>query len=171
MKSHVTGNSQVAASAPTLHLGTYRRAIMAVLSADVFTAAEKLRANHNVHECEDATKLALWLKNVRRVLTEREAEAQGQALVNLAQGIERFEAKLSTEPVRYATATQTSEVHKLALHRAITLGERTKALLALPRLTKPEATLLIGELWAKILHRTGDGAAGPDSPASYSSAA
>jgi hypothetical protein len=155
--------------APTLHLGTYRRAIMAVLSADVFTPAERVLANHNVHECEDSAKLALWLKNVRRVFTEREAVLEQADLAEVTEVV---------APVQYATAQQTSEVHKLALHRAITVGERTKAMLALPRLDYGAATALIGELWAKILHRTGQqgGAASsapdarPDSTASYSSA-
>jgi hypothetical protein len=147
MKNVMTGQATVAAVAPTLHLGTYRRAIMAVMSADVFTPAERLRANHSVYECEDSAKLALWLKNVRRVFAEREAVLEQADLAELAQ--------VAEAPVRYATAEQTSEIHKLALHRAITLGERTKVLLTLPRLDSPAATALIGELWAKILHRGG----------------
>jgi hypothetical protein len=143
MKSHVTGNSQVAASAPTLHLGTYRRAIMAVLSADVFTPAERLRANDSVYQTEDNAKLTLWLKNVRRVFTEREAMLEQADL-----------SEVEALPVAYATAAQTSEIHSLALHRFITKGERTKAMLALPTLDTVQATLLIGDLWAKVLHRT-----------------
>jgi hypothetical protein len=135
---NVIGNSQVAASAPTLHHGALRRNIMAALSADVFTSAERLRANHSVHECEDAARLALWLKNVRRVHNERE----------------QAELAAATAPVQYATAAQTSEIHQLALHRFITTGERTKAMRGLPTLNTVQATLVIGELWAKVLHRT-----------------
>lgn len=157
MAIHVSGQASCANSqAPTLHLGTYRRAIMAVMSANVFTPAEKLRANHNVHECEDAAQLALWLTNVRRVFTEREALPVAEPTL------------VAESPVRYATAQQTSELHQLALHRAITKGERTKALLALPRLDHAGATALLGELCAKVLYQGG----GSDEPAqSFSSAA
>ena len=166
------GQPTVAAVAPTLHLGTFRRNIMAVLSADVFTPAERVLANHNVYECEDSAKLALWLKNVRRVFSEREALAEAQALNNLAQGIERFEAQLAAAPlVQYATAAQTSEIHKLALHRTITDGERTQALLKIPRLDHAQAQALIGQLWAKILLRTGGASGSATGNVSYSSAA
>lgn len=140
MKNVMIGQA-AGTAAPTLHVGTYRRNIMAVLSADAFTPAERLRANHAVYECEDATRLSLWLKNVRRVFTEREAQAELE------------EAKFGTAPVAYATAAQTSEIHSLALHRAITKGERTRAMMALPTLNTVQATALIGELWAKVLHR------------------
>jgi hypothetical protein len=138
MKNVMTGQVVASTTTPTLHLGTYRRAIMAVLSADVFTPAERLRANDSVYQTEDSTRLALWLKNVRRVFTERELVAE----------------EVVIQPVAYATAAQTSEIHSLALHRLITKGERTKAMLALPTLDTVQATLLIGELWAKVLHRT-----------------
>jgi hypothetical protein len=234
---NVIGNGQVAALAPTLHHGTYRRAIMAVLSADVFTPAERVRANHNVYECEDSTRLTRWVKNVRRVFAEREAaleqipqQPQGLRLTdttwnlrcaNLAEkrellayaasqgvacgrevhandlglGWNERQGKLYSFPaewagraaegrpcelisaaqfralvqaggqapagrVTYATAAQTSEIHSLALHRAITKGERTKALLALPTLDTVRATVLIGELWAKVLHRSESDTAG-----------
>lgn len=166
------GQHTVAAVAPTLHHGTYRRAIMAVLSADCFTPAERVLANHNVYECQDGAKLALWLKNVRRVAAEREAATQAQALANMAHGIERFETRLTKAAQPAATAAQTSEIHKLSLHRAISKGERTLALDKLPCLTEAQATALIGELWAKILLRTGSGGTGPNAESvSYFSAA
>ena len=137
---------------------------MAVLSADVFTPAERLRANHSVYECEDSAKLTLWLKNVRRVFAEREELVAQADLAEVSEVV--------ALPVRYATAEQTSEVHKLALHREISQGERIKALMTLPRLKDYEAKALISELWAKILHRTGGGASGsPDVDFSFSSAA
>jgi hypothetical protein len=170
MENVMTGQA-AGTAAPTLHLGTLRRSILRLIVGNpLFTAQEQLLASHNIHECEDSAKLALWLKNVRRVFTERE-ELIAQA--DLAEATE------VVAPVRYATAQQTSEVHKLALHRTITTGERTKAMLALPCLDYGAATALIGELWAKILHRTGQqGAAAssgpdarPDSTTYYSSAA
>lgn len=147
MTAHVTGHtSRSNGSQPTLHLGTLRRSILRLIVGNsLFTAQEQLLASHNTHECEDSAKLALWLKNVHRVADEREQVVEQADLTELT------EAPL----VRYATAEQTSEIHRLTLHRTITPGERTKALLALPRLNNPTATSLIGELWAKILHRGG----------------
>lgn len=165
MANHVTGQATSATVVPTLHLGAYRRAIMAVMSADVFTPAERLRANDSVYQTEDSTKLALWLKNVRRVADERQQVIEQADLAEVSELV-------ATAPVRYATAEQTSEIHRLALHRTITIGERTKAMLALPRLDYDTAKALIGDLWAKILHRTGGGASGsPDADFSFSSAA
>lgn len=157
MKSHVSGQATTAIVAPTLHLGALRRAIMAALSADVFTPAECLQANHSVYECEDAARLALWLKNVRRVFAEREAEAEAQALANMAHGIARFEARVAeaqhTAPVQYATAAQKEEITRLCNSLYILRKEKTAALLKLPHLDEPQAVALIGELWAKMLRR------------------
>jgi hypothetical protein len=128
--------------APILHVGTYRRNILAVvIGCDLFTAEEQLRCNHHVAECEDAQRLARWVRNVRLEAQRREQAAELSEAAHV-------------QPVTYATAAQTSEVHQLTLHRFITTGERTKAMLALPTLTALQATLLIGELWAKVLHRT-----------------
>jgi hypothetical protein len=139
---NVIGNSQVAASVSTLHLGTYRHNILAViLGCYLFTAEEELRCNHHVTECEDVQRLARWVRNVRLEAQRREQAAE------LAEATQ-------VQPVTYATAAQTSEIHQLALHRFIITGERTKAMLALPTLTRVQATLVIGDLWAKVLHRT-----------------
>lgn len=93
--SPIVANGLAKVQGPTLHLGTYRRAILAITCGnDLFTAAEQLRANHNVHECEDSHRLALWLRNVQREATRREeAATQSDA------------APLTAEPVSsYATA-------------------------------------------------------------------
>jgi hypothetical protein len=130
------------AQVPTLYIGTYRRNILAVvIGCDLFTAAEQLRCNHNIAECEDAQRLARWVRNVRLECQRRELAAE------LAEAAQR-------QPVAYATAAQTSEIHQLSLHPTITRGERTKAVLALPTLNTVQATALIGELWTKVLHRT-----------------
>lgn len=126
MATHVSGKTGCANSqAPTLHLGTYRRAIMAVVSADVFTPAERLRANHSVYECEDSAKLALWLKNVRRVAAEREERAPTE----------------QTQGTLSATPTQCDEVYKLA--STLPAAERASVLRRLPRLTEREASALL----------------------------
>jgi hypothetical protein len=164
MKNVIAGQAAALTAAPILHHGTYRRAILRlVVGNDLFTAAEQLRCNDSVHQCEDSQKLALWLKNVRRVAQEREALAQAQALANMTQGIERFEAQLATPPVRYATAKQKSKLHQLALHPALTNGERTQVLLKLPRLDEAQAVAKLAELQALIDNRSG--AAAPTAPA------
>lgn len=138
------------AQASTLHIGTYRRNILAVIiGCDLFTAEEQLRCNHNVAECEDAQRLARWVRNVRLEVQRREHAAE------LAEATH-------AQPVTYATAAQTSEIHQLALHRVITKGERTKAMLALPTLNTVQATVLIGELWAKVLYRSEPNTVGQD---------
>jgi hypothetical protein len=80
---------------------------------------------------------------VRRVFAEREAVLKQADL-----------SEVEALPVAYATAAQTSEIHSLLKHRFITKGERTKVMLALPTLDTVQAALLIGDLWAKVLHRT-----------------
>lgn len=145
-------NGQVAAvtAAPTLHLGTYRRAILRlVVGNDLFTAAEQLRCNDSVHQCEASEKLALWLKNVRRVAAERQAQAEAQALANMAQGITTFEAWVAAQPAApaepvtgpAATPAQCDEVYKLA--SALPKRERRDALRRLPYLSEHEAAALI----------------------------
>lgn len=164
MKSVIQGAAVTSSQAPTLHLGALRRAIMAALSADVFTPAERLRANHAVYECEDAARLALWLKNVRRVFEEREVEAEAQALANMTQGIARFDARVADAqreaPAQYATTAQKEEITRLANSTYILRKEKTAALLKLPRLDHGQAVALIGELWAKILRRQARAAKG-----------
>jgi hypothetical protein len=38
--------------------------------------AEKLRANHHIHECEDAKRLTYWLRTVKTELARRNLAAQ-----------------------------------------------------------------------------------------------
>lgn len=151
MKNVIKGATGCANSkaAPTLHHGTYRRAIMAALSAETFTPAERLRTNHAVYECQDGAKLALWLKNVRRVAAEREQKAEAQALASMAQGIARFEAHVAAQPTApaepvtgpAATPAQCDEVFKLACQ--LPAREKADALRRLPYLTEREATAFI----------------------------
>jgi hypothetical protein len=121
---------------------------MAVLSADCFTPAERVRANHSVYECEDSAKLTLWLKNVSRVAAERQAQAEQQALASMAKGIDTFEAWVAAQPTLLAkqtapaaTPAQCDEVYKLA--SALPKTERADALRRLPHLTEKEAAALI----------------------------
>lgn len=93
MYAQPQSGATVAAVAPTLHVGTYRRNLLAVLVGnDLFSADEQQRAQGNVGACQDATRLALWLKNVRRVAAERE---QARTLAAMAHGIARFEARVA----------------------------------------------------------------------------
>jgi hypothetical protein len=38
------------------------------------TDAERLRANHNIHECEDLMRMVRWIVNVKRELTRRQQQ-------------------------------------------------------------------------------------------------
>jgi hypothetical protein len=40
--------------------------------------AEQLRANHHIHECEDAERLTHWLQTVKAELARRSIAAQAQ---------------------------------------------------------------------------------------------
>lgn len=140
MATHVTGQNAVdAAVAPTLHLGTYRRAIMSAMSADVFTSAERLRANHSVYESQDSAKLALWLKNVVRVRDEREAAG----LATFTAAVERGNELLAgcETPKAFATAAQCDEVFRLA--SKLPKKEKADVLRRLPLLTESEAEALL----------------------------
>ncbi|MGI4871496.1 MAG: hypothetical protein ACRYFX_09995 [Janthinobacterium lividum] len=162
MTTHVTGQAAVAAAAPTLHLATFRRNILALIVGNpLFTDAEQLRANHHTHECTCPYRLVRWLKNVRRVAAERE-HAQGVA--SLAEGIAQFEAKLAgaTAP---ATVAQVAELTDLLLHPALLPCEKSQAR-QWHTLTQPQAVRLIGRLWGKVLHRTGQ-VASSDGSTSY----
>lgn len=69
-----SGSAATATAAPTLHVGTYRRTLLAaIIGNDLFTPAEQLRANHNAHECQDAQRLSQWTRNVLRERDRREA--------------------------------------------------------------------------------------------------
>ncbi|MGI4872063.1 MAG: hypothetical protein ACRYFX_12900 [Janthinobacterium lividum] len=154
MKNVIVG--QAASTAPTLHLATFRRNILAVVVGNpLFTDAEQLRTNHHTHECTCPYRLVRWLKNVRRVAAERE---YAQGIASLAEGIAQFEAKLAgaTAPA-YATPAQCDEVFALTQHPALLACEKAQALTALFTLTQVGAVRLIGKLWSKVLHRTGQG--------------
>jgi hypothetical protein len=155
MKSHVTGNSQVAASAtPTLQLGATRRNILAVvIGNDLFTPAEQLRCNDSVYQCEDLARLTTWLRNVRREALRREELAEPEVAL-----------------LDYATTEQKEEIVKLASQPQLTRPERTRALLSINRYDYAQAVCLIGELWAKILHRSAGERVSP-APTSYAAPA
>ncbi|MGI4871661.1 MAG: hypothetical protein ACRYFX_10835 [Janthinobacterium lividum] len=108
MKNVIAGAVSCSNSnAPTLHLATFRRNILAVvLDNPLFTDAEQLRSNHNAHECTCPYRLVRWLKNVRRVAAERE---HAQGIASLAEGIELFEQRLAagaSAPAATAPAEQ-----------------------------------------------------------------
>lgn len=60
MESHVSGGIT------PLSIGELRQSILAVLIGNpLFKEEEQLLANHLTYECEDAERLARWLRNVR----------------------------------------------------------------------------------------------------------
>ena len=157
METHVSGQHGItSASAPTsnaYYVGTLRRNILAcVVGNELFTDEEQLQTNHSVHECGCAQRLALWLKNVRRVAGERE---QAQALASMAAGIAKFEAKLSTAAPAYATPAQCDALHQLAQHPAATPAEKAQILLLLPSYTESEAHVAIARQQAALDRRSG----------------
>ena len=164
MATHVSGQAAAVTTAPTLHVGTYRRALLAVIIGnDLFSEAEQLRANHNAHECQDAAKLALWTRNSQRVAAERQAQQQAQGLANLAEGLARFEAKQAAQPTAqpaptpaptpWATPAQCDEVYRLACLPCFTQGEKQHALRGLVTLTRAGAVKVIGSLYAAAWRR------------------
>lgn len=152
-----TQNGQAAQTArPTqsnaYYLGTLRRNILAaVVDNDLFTAEEQLKTNHSVYECQCAARLARWVKNVRRVAGEREKAA---SLAKFAEAVERGK-QLQEKSVGYATMAQCDEIHRVACHSAILPCEKSQAIFRLPTLTYAQAIFLLGRLYAKVYHRTG----------------
>jgi len=127
---------------------------MAVLAAECFTPAERLRANHAVHECACDQKLALWLKNVSRVRDEREAKLLADFAEGLAKGEALVkEAAQQPTPTAYATPAQCDEVFALASLSCFTKGEKTHTLNLLPTLTQAGAVKVIGSLYAAAWRR------------------
>lgn len=60
-------------------LGELRQALSAIFFGNsLFSPQEQLRANHHIHECEDATRLTHWLQTVKAELTRRSIAAQAQ---------------------------------------------------------------------------------------------
>lgn len=129
-------NGQAAAStaAPT----AYRRSLMDLLAASpVITDAEYDRAVINILACQDVATLQRWYRNTIREIARRE------------------EAEPVAAPVVYATAEQKEEVIRLCNRHEISRAEKTKVLARLNQFTEAEATAVIGNLWAKVLARSG----------------
>lgn len=153
MKTHVSVPVVPGSTAPDpLHLGTYRRNIMAVVADDtLFTAAEQLRANDSVYQCRDVAKLALWLKNVRRVAQERET---AHNLAAFGAAVERGE-ELVKQHAQYATEEQVEEIGRVISLPCILACEKSQVLTKLPALTYGGAVFLLGKLYSKVFYRTG----------------
>ena len=129
---------QAAVLAPAQSLTAHRRAIMDMLvGSEVITTAEYDTAMQRTLACQDVEVMQRWYRNTVRESARREEAAGMEA----------------TPVVEYATAEQKEEVIRLTNTLWILRKEKTKALLALPRLDNAQARTLIGELWAKILHR------------------
>lgn len=136
MKNVSTG--QAAALTAAAQLSAHRRSIMDMLvGCPLITTAEYDTAMQRTLACQDVATLQKWYRNTVREIARRE------------------EGEPVAAPTTYATAEQKKEVIRLANSARITRPEKTKALLALPRLTSAEAVALVGELWAKIMARAG----------------
>jgi len=136
MNSHVTGQAAVAAAA---QLSAHRRSIMEMLVGHpLITTAEYDTAMQRTLACQDLATLQKWYRNTVREIARREELAPVAA------------------PVVYATAAQKEEIIRLCNAHQISRAEKTAVLLPLDRLTTAEATATVGNLWAKILGRSGD---------------
>jgi hypothetical protein len=128
MKNHVAGHATVGAvAAPSLLAGLRARLTALTFGSPHLSAAEKLRANHNAHECEDVDRLARWIVNTERELARREKENH-------------------VPPVEFATSLQLEEIKCLLQLEHVSRGKRTQVLLTINRLSKAEARELIQEL-------------------------
>ncbi len=75
MANHVTGTSMLF-SIPSPSLGELRQHVLLPLIGNpLFSEAERLRANHFVHESEDIVRLTRWGANVLTEIARRQAEA------------------------------------------------------------------------------------------------
>lgn len=134
MTTHVAGPKAIDVAALTAH----RRAIMDMLvGSEVVTTAEYDTAMQRTLACQDVATLQRWYRNTVREIARRE-EAAGMEAAPV---------------VEYATMAQKEEIIRLGNNLYILRKEKTAAHLRLPRLNYSEARALIGELWAKILHR------------------
>lgn len=150
MTTHVNGQAgRSNGQAPT----AYRRNLMDLLAAAPVDE-EYDTATARILACQDVATLQKWYRNCIREIARRE------------------ELEPETAPIDYATTAQKEEVIKLANNLYILRKEKTAAHLRLPRLNYSEARALIGELWAKILHRQERAAEGhSEANQSFSSAA
>jgi hypothetical protein len=130
----------------------------------LLSEAEQLRANHNIHECEDIGRLTRWLVNTRRELERRAmrqelvaevaapvvnasgaVEIKVLALVNMVPALLGPYNETPTS-IRYATTEQKEQILALLRQPHITRPQKTKALLRLNSLTSSAASLLLLQL-------------------------
>lgn len=132
-------NGQATALTVAAQLSAHRRAIMdSLVGATVITTAEYDTAMQRTLACQDIATLQKWYRNTVREIARREEQEPVAA------------------PVIYATAEQVKEVQTLIAHPEITRAEKTTTLRHISRLTTAEATVEIGNLWAKIMARAGE---------------
>jgi glucokinase len=137
MQNVMTG--QVAASTAAAQLSAHRRAIMDTLvGCPVITTEEYDRAMQRTLACQDLATLQKWYRNTVREIARRE------------------EGEPETAPITYATGPQKEEIIRLANRHEITRPEKTRVLLDLDHYDHAAATTVIGNLWAKILSRSGE---------------
>ena len=136
MQNVMTGQAAASAAA---HLSAHRRAIMDLLvGCPLILTAEYDTAMQRTLACQDLATLQKWYRNTVREIARREELAPVAA------------------PVVYATAEQKEEITRLCNAHQISRAEKTAVLLTIDRLTMAEATATVGNLWAKILGRSGD---------------
>jgi hypothetical protein len=146
-------NGQVAAS--TVTPNTYRRELLDLLAESaVITTEEYETATSRILACQNLATLQRWYRNCIREIARREEEVP------------------TAEAVEYATSEQKQEVIKLANSQYITRAEKCQALLRFNQCDYGQAVAVIGNLWAKMLHRQERAAEGSaEANSSFSDAA
>jgi hypothetical protein len=148
MKNVMTGQVAAVTATPSL----YRRELLDLLAASpVITTEEYETATARILACQNLATLQKWYRNCIREIARRE------------------ELEPETAPITYATAEQKQEVIRLANSQYITRAEKCQALLRFNQCDYAQAVSLIGNLWAKMLHRQERAAEGVDT--SFSDAA
>jgi hypothetical protein len=77
MQTHVVERGTAPTVSPVL---THLRAQLTALTfpSPYLSEAERLLANHHIHECEDEGRLQIWLRNVASELAQREVTCYSQ---------------------------------------------------------------------------------------------
>jgi hypothetical protein len=144
MENHVSGH--VTASAETLNpLAALRQSILAVVVGNPhFTEEEQLLANHLTYECEAETRLATWLRNVRRLDAQRGRQA-------------RLHCSQHQQAVCYSEETQYAELAALLKCQALHPRQKGAALhLVGDAIYTPSMRLrFLGDAYFALLHNVG----------------
>lgn len=117
------------------------RAALTALTFDnaLLSDEEQLRANHNIHECEDVFRLTRWFVNTRKELARRAKAAEMKSATDRILAVETH----APSPIRYATAEQKTHLLRLLQQPHVTRAQQPRVLVGLNRLTSEKAAVLL----------------------------